>query len=242
MKQSIVYPLQHLQNPEFSHVEAFLFNSSGPLGGIQFAIEWEIQNICSYYAYTISGLNEKTAKLIEEAKERDAHYAGQLKQASDEDREILEIHHSRFRDRVIDVSNTLDASEQFLDETTVVSLWMIAERFLGQIYREFYCKVHHHQPAQIPYKFDVIKSHFSSLGVDLTASHLYADANECRVLNNAIKHGNEISTALKQFPFFHTLSGSVRGIDLEMQRYVNGVHNFLGSTIEHCHVKLGYTA
>ncbi len=240
MKQPIVYPIERIQEPEFSDVQAFFWNYSGPLRSIQASIEWEIQNICIYHAYVSSGLSRESAKLESKINEQESYYKNALKEISDEDDQYpIELLRSRFLDRAIDIQNVINASDQFLDETTIVSLWMISERFLGQIYREFYTHIKGQPPANIPYKFDTIKTNFANLSVDLTASHLYADADECRTLNNAIKHGNTVSTSLKKFPFFQNLSGPLRKIDLQMQRYVNGVHNFLGSTIEQCHTVLG---
>jgi hypothetical protein len=52
-------------------------------------------------------------------------------------------------------------------------------------------------------------------------------------LNNAIKHDPTIGGRLLAFPYFQSFAGQqLEEVPLELQRYVNGVSDFLGSLIE----------
>ena len=77
------------------------------------------------------------------------------------------------------------------------------------------------------------RQEYNSLGIDLTTLNGLADADECRVLNNSIKHGEMVDERLAQFPFFTAHLGTeLTNLDFEMQRYLTGVFNFCGSLIE----------
>lgn len=74
---------------------------------------------------------------------------------------------------------------------------------------------------------------FSTLSIDLTACENFDNANECRVLNNALKHNPVVSERLMSFNYFSALGGTdLMSVPLEMQRYMNGISDLLGSLIE----------
>lgn len=61
----------------------------------------------------------------------------------------------------------------------------------------------------------------------------YTDANECRVLNNTIKHQGTVNKRSSKFPYFSSHVGKeLPNIEFEMQRYYNGIWNLLGELIQ----------
>lgn len=123
----------------------------------------------------------------------------------------------------------------FVDHITVVGLWAIAEQFLGKIFREIRGYLDGVNPATVnaPYKWDDFIRDFSTLSIDLTSCENFNNANECRVLNNAVKHDPIVSGRLLSFSYFSGFNGDeLMSVPLEMQRYLNGVSDFLGSLIE----------
>ncbi len=89
------------------------------------------------------------------------------------------------------------------------------------------------QNINVPYRWDQLISLFETKSIILNTLDGYSDADECRVLNNTIKHGDIVSSRLAEFTFFSTLQGeNLQKIDYEMQRYYNGISSFIGSLIE----------
>ena len=110
-----------------------------------------------------------------------------------------------------------------------------AEQYLGRTYAE----IEHRQTGvpreniQRPYKWDDFETQFGAKSISLSALNGFADANECRVLNDTIKHAGSVTDRLAAFAYFASHRGlQLTQIDFEMQRYLNGVFNLLGSLIE----------
>jgi hypothetical protein len=90
------------------------------------------------------------------------------------------------------------------------------------------------ESVKAPYKWDDFGSAYHSEGIVLNLLHDYSIADECRVLNNHIKHSPVVSNKLAAFSLFSTFLGkSLDQVAIDPQRYLNGVSNFLGSLIEH---------
>ncbi|MEQ8382604.1 MAG: hypothetical protein RH949_09570 [Coleofasciculus sp. A1-SPW-01] len=130
----------------------------------------------------------------------------------------------------------------FIDQMCVVGLWALAEQFLGKIYRT-YIAVKNSVDANTvssPYKWDDFKKqYYERIGVDLSTCDGFQDANKCRLVNNAIKHNPIVGQKLEGFPDFAPHKGKkLMEVPLDMQCYLNGVNNFLGSLMEKVEAQL----
>jgi hypothetical protein len=142
---------------------------------------------------------------------------------------------SRLLDAVIaqDIENNRVIS--FVDHMTVVGLWAIAEQFLGSVYRGFKGFTDRCKPEDVsaPYRWDNFLTEYSAIGIDLTKCENFENANECRILNNSIKHDPTVGSRLISFAYFLPYQDkTLEDVPLDMQRYLNGVSDFLGSLIE----------
>ncbi len=129
----------------------------------------------------------------------------------------------------------------FVDHMTVVGLWAIAEQFLGKVFRGYKSRIDNSPPESVqhPYRWDSFVNIFATIGIDLSACDKLKNADECRVLNNAIKHDPTVGNRLMSFHYFVQYQGKrLEEIPLEMQRYLNGVSDFLGSLIEYADQQL----
>ena len=125
--------------------------------------------------------------------------------------------------------------KHFTDEYTVIGLWATAERFLGKVFAHIESSQSGVDVASVsrPYRWDEFQTAYANKSIDLTTLNGYADADECRVLNNSIKHAEIVNERLAQNPFFAPFQNKLLAdVDFEMQRYVTGVFNFVGSLIE----------
>jgi hypothetical protein len=121
----------------------------------------------------------------------------------------------------------------------VEGLWAFAEKYLNRIYSQTIQKKLN-SAIVLPkseYKWDDFsKKYLDDLGVPLDKSDLFNDVNECRLVNNAIKHGGVVSKKLASFPAFHGREGlELETFTLETQRYCNAIYSFIGSTADRCH-------
>jgi hypothetical protein len=123
----------------------------------------------------------------------------------------------------------------FIDQMAVVGLWALAEQFLGNIYRKhiaFTTSVDA-DTVSSPYRWKNFIQEYANIGVELSNCDGFRDADECRVVNNAIKHDPTVGKRLEVFPYFTSYRGSkLMEVPLDMQRYLNGVNDFLGSLME----------
>lgn len=147
----------------------------------------------------------------------------------------------RMREAVnsIDIEN--DRVTNFVDHMMVVGIWAIAEQFLGKIYRE-YISIRDSVPStsvSTPYRWSELIECFNKIGVSLKDCENFNNANECRLVNNAIKHDPTVGPKLSSSSYFAPYTGKdLECVPLELQRYLNGVSDFLGSLIENCNNQL----
>jgi len=130
----------------------------------------------------------------------------------------------------------------FIDQMCVVGLWALAEQFLGKIYRKYIAVTTSVDADTVssPSGWDDFnKKYARSMGVVLSNCDSFQDANECRLVNNAIKHNPTVGQKLEGFPYFAPYKGEkLMEVPLDMQRYLNGVNNFLGSLMEKVEAQL----
>ena len=90
----------------------------------------------------------------------------------------------------------LRRSVQNINLMLVVTLWALSEQYLGNIFKMLVA-LRTGNPVEsvtAPYRWDSFKSAYSAEGITLDTLRDYAQANECRVLNNHIKHSPVISS------------------------------------------------
>ena len=209
----------------------FASNHSGKLGSLQSELDWRMNDFCRIHQIVYKEINniEKQLDGIEIAPFTDNIDDHENIMIS---RKLNYIHGKEMEnDRVI----------SFVDHMTVVGLWAIGEQFLGKIFKS-YLSLKNGVPEnsiRSPYRWDDFEREYINAGIDLSTCENYSNANECRALNNAIKHDPIVSARLSTFPYFIPfINKELETVPLEMQRYVNGVSDFLGSLIEKANEQL----
>ncbi|MGF1680200.1 hypothetical protein [Photobacterium minamisatsumaniensis] len=141
----------------------------------------------------------------------------------------------RARENINAQSDSNRQTYQFSNQMTVVGLWAIAEQTMGFVYKKMSATINNisEDAIKIPYKFEDFRKEFFKLGITFENLDTYNDANECRTLNNTIKHGHKIEGHILGFDYFSSLSGKrILDVDFELQRYMTGVIQFLSNLIE----------
>jgi hypothetical protein len=217
----LAFPPEELENLP----KGYGWNTTEKLGSIHNELGWRLVDFCRIHQIVYRDINKSNRALSEI----------EIEPFTDniEDEENLSI--SRRMDFVIGKDYENKRITNFVDHMTVVGLWAISEQFIGKIYRAYISEVDNIDEDSIPtpYRWNDFLTKFSEKGINLENCDSYSDANECRALNNAIKHNPKVTDRLTEFAFFSDLLGKdLERIELEMQRYCNGISELLGSLID----------
>jgi hypothetical protein len=115
----------------------------------------------------------------------------------------------------------------------VIALWATVEQYLSRC-----LVVAEGALGTMPndagsFRWNDLDRRYVTVGIDLRSLTGHAAVNECRVLNNKIKHLGIVDDELSSFPHFaHRRGTRLTDIELDLQRYVNGVFEFVGHTLE----------
>lgn len=231
MKKPIYSALQYPHYLDDGGPIVFGGELTGPLANIHSELEWRLFDFCRIHQIVYKEILTIDCKLSEIPEEI-------VKIPSNVDIDSMEdLVKLRIREAVYaqDMENARVTS--FVDHMIVVGLWAIAEQFMGKTYRG-YIGIRDSVPSeqvQSPYRWDDFRQRFNAIGIDLGKLENFDNANECRAVNNAIKHDPIVGARLTSFQYFSNFTGKkLDVVPLEMQRYFNGVSDFLGSLIEKC--------
>jgi hypothetical protein len=188
--------------------------------------------LCRFHQIIYGDLKRRDGQIASE-NERITQIAAEIPK-DDQNDGFMSIQ-SRALTAIMDMDDDVARTKQLADEYTVIGLWATAEQHLGQVFIPLAAHVNRVPESSVKcsYRWDDFTAGYAPLGIDLKSLHDFADADECRVLNNTIKHSGKVCARLAQYPFFTShLNLKLFGIQFEMQRYVNAVTHFVGSLIE----------
>ncbi|GAA0307137.1 hypothetical protein [Psychrobacter aestuarii] len=133
--------------------------------------------------------------------------------------------------------NFLNSIKSFTDQHFVVGLRALVEQNLAKVLNIYKEKTDSN--FGIPYSWDKIIALLSSLNVNTDQNlPVYKNTNELRVLNNKIKHLNEVDSRLAEFFYFQDKQGEdLDKVNLELQRYADYAYAFLVFIGEQLHVE-----
>jgi hypothetical protein len=140
--------------------------------------------------------------------------------------------------RVRDTVHVLDIEKQsiriFGDQLLVIGLWAMVEQYCGRTLSELErCLRGGHAQEETPHRWSVLAKRFNSLRVDLVSCKSYVAADECRILNNKIKHVGRVDKELAKFGHFENQLGkSLDSVALELQYYSDSVQEFVTCVME----------
>jgi hypothetical protein len=213
----------------------------GHLGAIFSELEWLLFDFCRMHQIVykeIVHLEEGLSHFTQENKEE---LTLNSKLDLSEEEYYKEVQKTRILDSIIAKEQENKRVIGFIDQMAVVGLWALAEQFLGKIYRTSIAITTSVDADTVssPYRWDDLIKGYASISIDLSTCDSFQDANECRVVNNAIKHNPKVGEKLEVFSYFTPYRGAkLMDVPLDMQRYLNGVSNFLGSLMEKVEAQL----
>lgn len=215
------FPPEERDNVPLSYAR----NTSGRLGHIQSELNWKLADFSKVNRITFDYIN-KRSKFLDEI---------EISPLTSDPNDIENLMVYRKMSEIIGASDELDQMTSFVDQMTIVGLWALAEQYISKIYKELYSQLRNVPIGQVKSFFswtDYIRE-FNTLNLDITTCDNFPNADECRVLNNAMKHDINVEKKLLRFDFFKPYADkTLDEVPFEMQRYFNGVSDFLGSLIE----------
>lgn len=207
----------------------------GHLRIIYVELQWLLFDFCRMHQIVYKEIGNIEEALTRSAQEQDLTLSSNLKLDLSEEEFCKELQKTRFLDAMIAQEHENRSVIGFIDQMAIVGLWALTEQFLGKIYRT-YIAVKTSADADtvsFPYQWDEVVKKYASISVELSMCDGFQDANECRKVNNAIKHDPKVGKPLEKFPYFEPYKGAnLMEVPLEMQRYFNGVSDFLGNLME----------
>lgn len=138
---------------------------------------------------------------------------------------------SRVSDYAISWQTEIESVQGFGDQLFVVGLWAMAEQYLTRTVD--IAQRARGLTAAAPSNWPKIRKHLETVGVKVRSCKGFEDANECRVLNNKVKHLGTVDMELARFPAFADRLGQrLATIPFDLQRYSNGIFELVGFIME----------
>ena len=152
----------------------------------------------------------------------------------DEAEEWRAVVFSRMRES-LNVHDMETASIQaFGDHLVVVGLWSMVEQYCGRtllILEKGAENSSTHRDS--PHQWDALAKRFAAAGIVLAGCKSYEGVDECRILNNKIKHSGFVDAQLSRFARFRNdLGKDLRRLQLDLQYYADSVYEFTGCVME----------
>jgi hypothetical protein len=148
--------------------------------------------------------------------------------------EGLDYHHAKRRETEMSWESETTSVRGFADQLLLVGLWATVEQYCSrvlQIVERSLRKTNQQRPT--PHRWDRLVDRFAKFGLDFSQLKSYTAVDECRVLNNKVKHVGIVDAELARYPAFASLLGEPLGrIELALQKYSDGVYEFVGHVME----------
>jgi hypothetical protein len=112
------------------------------------------------------------------------------------------------------------------NESLIINLWVTIEQFTTRTLNII------DTDSKSSYRWDIIKTKFSELNIDIESIKSYEIINELRVVNNKIKHLYCVDEQLAKFENFKDSKGkSLNSINFNLQSYISASYHFVFTLI-----------
>ena len=192
-------------------------------------------DLLSYYNIYTSSHNKLDRSIDADANQLQSHAKKWSNEYHDDDEnELFEIRLSRMRENIFDHDLVLKQTKYFASSMLVVSMWAMIEQYTGKALIQI--ESENGKPYQEPpHKWDLKISRFKACSIDIETHKSYPDINECRVLNNKIKHDGKVDQSLSRFSYFASLlDQELENLEFDLKRYYVRSFEYIGHVLELC--------
>lgn len=216
--------------------------NNGELIGLHSAFYWNYTDIVTYHqivADRLKNLYMELEKAYEELKVKREKI--DLENMDGDEAEIHNYQFSRALSGLRGRELELDSSSAFLKNYYIIGLWAMVEQYVGKTLTIGERNINGSSSAGSHVWSDIV-DRFSKIGINVKACKGYSNIDECRVLNNKIKHIGVADEKLAEYPYFRNFSGQdLNRINFELQRYTDSVFEFVGNVMEELDLKIKRT-
>lgn len=200
---------------------------------------WNYNDIITYYQIVAGRLHDIDREIDDAHKElREKYSKIDFESLDEEEIEMYNFQFSRSTTGLRDKDLELRSSAAFQKNYFIIGLWAMVEQFMGKTLRIGEQHINASYLGE-EHKWHKIVKRFNQIGVDLKVCKGYSNIDECRVLNNKIKHVGVVDHDLTGYPYFSSFVGKdLNNIDFELQRYTDSVFEFVGNVMEELDSKI----
>lgn len=164
----------------------------------------------------------------------DEHKSKPADADDDGEHEWQAVQLSRVRDTMNVHYAETSSIKAYADQLYVVACWAMVEQYCGRVL--IATEMELGGPAnriEAPHKWHDLVKRFKRIGVDLLKCENFSGVDECRVVNNKIKHVGFVDKELAKRESFTGLEGTrLNAVKLPLQSYGNAVYEFVGCAME----------
>ncbi len=147
--------------------------------------------------------------------------------------EVQQRNLANMRQAIMDTDLESDGIARYADEVTIIASWAFVEKQLNRALLALQSALG--QPTNTDHRWPVIEAEYLQCGINLSQAKGFANADECRKVNNAIKHSGNVSAGLAALPaFIGMLNKPLASEHLDTQRYYFAAGEFVSSVLVKC--------
>jgi hypothetical protein len=210
----------------------------GPGEGPEMWVPWRVGELLSLHGrfmfrhYDLCRFHQLIhAEITERAQASDTSWARLTDLPHPED-EWEELRQARMREAIRAQDLESEGVRSFAQQTFVVALWALAEQFCGRTLVTVE-RLSGADEGPPPYRWADLKTRYERIGIALAGGKSYDGAQECRTLNNKIKHLGAVDGRLATYGHFRGTEGKqLEEVAINAQYYADAVFEFVGWCME----------
>lgn len=216
------------------------FPRKSPFNSLLFEFNYRLEDIVVFHRFVINTYSKNKKAIDVQYNKFNFLDDKQKNSLSDDEYEAYQLRFARHMEYINHQTDLNEKASYIANDSVVINLWAMNEQYMTRGLANLISQKENKNLNEVktPYKWDTIKSKFLSYGINFETLPSYDDINECRVLNNKIKHLNIVDSGLEVFPPFKgKLNESLTGMAFPLQKYIIGSHHFIGMLLEECSLK-----
>lgn len=193
---------------------------------------WAHHDLCLFHQAIYFQLNERDKALEAYSTEMRPEFERHNRENLDYEWEAIQLSRVREYTNVHWMETT--SIQAYGDQLLVVACWAMVEQYYGRVLIPTEMELG--GPAnriEAPHKWHDLVKRFKGIGLDLLTCENYAGIDECRLVNNKIKHVGLVDKDLAKRTAFTGMEGKpFDQVTMPLQTYVDAVFEFVGCTME----------
>lgn len=200
-----------------------------PFSNIWAVAHWELENLALFNQAAYATVVNRNRELDQQAKKLAS--ISPHPEMPDDEKEALQMAVWQQREDMLIADIEVEAISRYADEVTVIATWAFVEKCLNQGLAALQTALGLGRSKS--HRWPEIEQGYAACGVSLGGLSSFDDADECRRVNNAIKHSGLVGSTLAARPAFTGKEGRrLDGIELDVQRYYFAAGDFTSAALE----------